>query len=78
MLFISSFIIVSVYVGRQIRDTDKTSWRYALGSDNYYKSTWQGQMVIKIVQLNVMYFKKEYISVEKGKNNTLNFSVRFY
>lgn len=41
MLFISSFIIVSVYVGRWIRDTDKTSWRYALGSNNYYKSTWQ-------------------------------------
>lgn len=29
MLVISSFIIASVYIGRWIRDTDKTSWRYA-------------------------------------------------
>ena len=28
--------------------------------------------------INSLYFKKGYISVEKGKNNTLNFSVRFY
>lgn len=40
-LFINSFIIVSVHAGTWIRDTDKTSWRYALGSDNYYKNTWQ-------------------------------------
>ena len=40
-LFINSCIIVSVHAGTWIRDTDKTSWRYALGSDNYYKNTWQ-------------------------------------
>ena len=32
----------------------------------------------KVPALNSPEFKKEYISVEKGKNNTLNFSVRFY
>lgn len=32
----------------------------------------------KVPALNSPEFKKGYISVEKGKNSTLNFSVRFY
>ena len=32
----------------------------------------------KVPALNSPEFNKGYISVEKGKNNTLNFSVRFY